>query len=57
MLEGDSLLVIQGIQRIPNAAIDNVIFDIKSVLTNFFFWLASHAYRELNIIAHSLIFF
>jgi hypothetical protein len=57
MLEGDSLLVIQGIQRIPNAAIDNVIFDIKSVLTNFSFWLASHAYRELNIIAHSLIFF
>ena len=57
ILEGDSLLVIQAIQSIPNAqlwAIDNVIFYIKSILTNFSFWLASHVYRELNTAAHSV---
>ena len=50
ILEGDSLLVIQAIQSIPN-----IIFYIKSILANFSFWLASHAYRELNTVAHSVV--
>ena len=57
ILEGDSFLIIQAIQSIPNAklwAIDNVIFYIKSIFTNFSFWLASHAYRELNTAAYSV---
>ena len=49
ILEGDSLLVIQAIQSIPN-----IIFYIKSILANFSFWLASQAYRELNTTTHSV---
>uniref|UniRef100_A0A2N9HPK1 Reverse transcriptase domain-containing protein n=1 Tax=Fagus sylvatica TaxID=28930 RepID=A0A2N9HPK1_FAGSY len=57
VLEGDSLLVIQAIQNLPSTqiwTIDSVIFDIQSLLAKFSFWNASHAYRELNIVAHSI---
>ena len=40
IVEGDSLKVIQAIQGIPEAyiwSIDNVIFDIRSLLSIFFF--------------------
>jgi hypothetical protein len=57
VLEGDSLLVIQAIQNLPNAqiwTIDSVIFDIQSLLAKFSFWYASHTCRELNTAAHSI---
>ncbi len=57
ILEGDSLKVIQAIQGIPdtqNRSIDNVIFDIRSILSKLSFWSASNVFRELNSAAHSI---
>jgi ribonuclease HI len=57
IVEGDSLKVIQAIQGIPEVyiwSIDNVIFDIRSLLSKLSFWNASHVFRELNTVAHSV---
>jgi hypothetical protein len=57
IVEGDSLKVIQAIQGIPEAyiwSIDNVIFDIRSLLSKLSFWNASYVFRELNTAAHSV---
>ena len=49
ILEGDSLKVIQAIiQGIPEAqswSINNVIFDVRSILSKLPFWSASHVFR------------
>ena len=57
IVEGDSLKVIQAIQGITEAyiwSIDNVIFDIRSLLSKLSFWNVSHVFRELNTAAHSV---
>ncbi len=45
---------IQGLPANQILAINNIIFNIRSFLSFFLFWLVSHVCRDFNFVIHSI---